>query len=289
MKILIPVDFSEVSTSAVTFACDLFPEAQLQVVHVASGLLLRSEQLKIKPAVQHDSNLQDSLDKLMKHHFKDTRRSQSLAVKVIYGEIVSAITQEVERFGYDAIVMGTKDKYKLFDRLMGTVSLGVIKSVAVPVYLVPRFARYQGFSKVVIASDRHMTDTKVIDFIKSWNRDNAFLKFVHIRKHLEDDFNQEEQKIFDILFGEREPAFGFDVSVIDATDVTSSLLTLASKNQADLLISIPGKQGFLQSLLSGSTTKEFIERSSLPMLFISPNAIGNRIWTDSIRNHEKYK
>ena len=289
MKILIPIDVSDVSLNAIKYAHDVFPDAQMDVVHSITGLLNPNDPMVIKPWIPKDISIKEDLERMIREAFDKTKYPSDIKVEILFGETVPAIVRHVKKSDYDAIFMGTRDKYDLFDKWVGTNSLGVIKSVNVPVYLIPKFAKYGGYDKVVIASDRHVADPKMIDFVKEWNTDNAFLKFVHIRESLQDNFNLEEQKILQLLFGGGDPTFGFEVSVVDGKDVTKSLLSITQAEKADLLISVPEKQSFFQAMFFKSHTKKLVEQSNVPMLFLSKDAVDHVLWTNIIRQRAKVK
>ena len=61
----------------------------------------------------------------------------------------------------------------------------------VPVYLIPRYGRYSGFKKVVVATDTNITNPSLIEKIKEINEEpNAFIKFLHVKENIEDNFKE---------------------------------------------------------------------------------------------------
>ncbi len=273
MKVLFPIDLSEISINALRYAYDLFPQASIQVIHVITGLLDPKDPMVVSPWIPKDISIREEIQRQINNEFKGTKYPQQVDVEVIFGEIVESIRDYAQKHSFDVIVMATRDKYDAFDRIVGTTSLGVIKTTDLPVYLVPRYARFRGFKRILVASDKHFKDRKVIEYLRTWNTQHAFLKFLHVRESEEDTFNDEEQEIFSALFESGEPEFGFEVKVIEDTDIAQSLLSVAYAERMDLIVAIPDRQSFLQALFVQSITKELVQKSSLPMLFLPQTAI----------------
>ena len=289
MRILIPIDFSEVSVNAIKYAYDLFSDAEIKVVHAVAGLLDPKDPMVLRPWIPKDISIKEDLQRMIRDEFKNSKYPEKINVEILFGEVVPALRDYVKHNPFDAIIMGTRDKYDLFDRWIGTNSLGVLKSIDLPIYLIPKYAKYEGFSKVVIASDAQIASPKMIGFIKSWNIYNAFIKFVHIREDEEDTFNFEEQKIFASLFEQGDPTFGFEVQVVDSEDVSASLLSIAYSDKADLVITIPGKQSFFQALFFKSVSKVLVQKSSVPMLFLTEESVDHDIWSNVLQKRETIK
>ena len=273
MKILVPVDLSSVSTNALKYAYDAFPGAEIHVVHAVTGLLNPNDPMVIKPWIQKDMSIKEDIQNLIRSEFAGSDYSQDVPVEILFGEVVPAIGRFLKNNSFDAVVMGTRDKYDLLDRWIGTNSLGVIKTVDLPIYLIPKFGSFRGWSKVLVATDRKIAKPKMIEFIRHWNVNNAFLKFVHVQESRDHGFNEEEQQIFESLFEEGEPSFGFEVKVIEDPKVGEPLLTMAYREKADLILVVPEKQSFFQAVFFQSFSKELVENSYVPMLFLSEESV----------------
>jgi len=287
MKILVPIDLSKVSVNALKYAYEAFPDANIHVVHAISGLLDPKDPMLIKPWIPKDISVKEDLQDLIRSEFEGTKHPVDVDVEILFGEVVPAIRRFLKNNQFDAIVMGTRDKYDLLDRWIGTNSLGVIKTVDLPIYLIPKFGAFKGWSKVLIATDRKIANGKMIEFIRDWNTSNAFLKFVHVQESANDEFNVEEQKIFESLFKDGDPSFGFEVKVVRDNKVGDSLLSIAYHDKADLILAVPEKQSFFQAVFFQSFSKELVEKSYVPMVFLSEESVNHHIWTNIVKKREK--
>jgi len=273
-KILIPVDFTVVAFNALKYAYKCFPDAHITVVHIVPPSLNSSE-LKYSVLDRYmdvNDKMEEEVIGMICNELGCGSLPDRMSVDIVKGEVVNKLKSYISENSFDAIVMGTRDKYDLLDKVIGTVSLALVKTSDCPLYLIPRYASYNGFKKVMVASDQHLLDNEVGTRIKEWNKDhNAFIKFLHInRDNGDDDFSISETKLVNELFEGDQPTFGFEIDSIHAKNISKTLLESAYGFGADLLVGMPDKQNFITSLIYKSITKDLIQKSDIPLLFIHP-------------------
>lgn len=139
--ILVPVDFSAVSASAVDLAAALANGlgAKLWLLHVAApepdfvGYSAGPDEVRdaIASALREEHRELESL----------ARRAQATGVEVeplmIQGPTVEAIVDKANDLGADVIVLGSHGRGALMRALLGSVSEGVLRSAGRPVLIVP--------------------------------------------------------------------------------------------------------------------------------------------------------
>lgn len=271
-KIIIPMNFTEVSANAFRYANALFPNAELHIVHAYSGIVNTREPVYLKAGQTKKTVLQEELTKQVLREIGAEKLPSRIHVEILHGETVASIRHYVRDNNIEQMVIGTRDKYDLFDRWVGTVTLGLVKTLNIPIYLIPRYAKYNYFDKVMVASDYHLKDKAFIKLLNNWNRTyRAFIKFLHIQSSSNTSFEEEKEAISDTLLDGDLVDFGFEIESTKNKAVSDSLLANAYTFGADLLISIPDNQSFLESLLFQSVSKELILKSSIPLLFL-PNS-----------------
>ncbi len=137
-KILVPIDFSDVSNRAFFTAVDLAKSlgASLYVVHIVqihpssipeSGKVNMDE---IEAAEEKKAN--ESLDKLIEQHGEELEISRSL----LHGDPVTQINKMVKEAHADMIVMGTHGRTGVAHLMMGSVAESVLRNAEVPVMCV---------------------------------------------------------------------------------------------------------------------------------------------------------
>lgn len=269
-KILIPFDFTEVSLNAVHYALDFADDSdELHIVHVHSGLLSIQSPLMLKAGRDYVQSITEEIQATIKINLKMKNLPTQVRIKTINGDPVHALARYSRKNLMELAFVGTRDKYDIFDKWIGTTSLGLVKSLYIPVYLIPKMAQFNGYSRVLVASDHHLGKTQVLHQIKSWNdAHNAYIKFLHVRARENSYYNEEAEKIVTELYEKEKVSFGFEIATTNSRNIGDSLLASAYNFKADLMIVISENQSFMHSLLFKSLSKELILKSSIPVLFL---------------------
>lgn len=272
-NILIPMDFSPVALNALRYGLKIFENERIYIIHATMGSSF-TDAMDDHSRFGKKEVLRKELEKDVLGVLELTELPDKITVDVIHGEIKSAINTYCKEQLIDAVVMGTRDKYDLFDKWLGTVSLSVIKTLSVPIYLIPPFAIFKEIKNTLVASDAHLRDIKLIRWIKEWNWPHqSFVRFLHIRNNDIDTFTAEKTQIIEGFFEEDDPTFGFEIISKSSKDISESVLAAAYNYGSDMLIAIPDNQNFFNTLMFKSISKELILKSKIPILFISPTKI----------------
>lgn len=271
-NILVPLDFTSVGANALKFACKAFGESQITILYVKFSKVNTEDPLIYEQSLLSDDYWKEALKKYLCKELGLDRFPENIKLKISSGATVAGIISHCESSHYDGIVMGTRDKYNYFDKWFGTTTFGVIKKAKIPVYLIPKYATYSGYKRVMIASDDHLNNAIVLDKITSWNKEHlAFIKFLHIQDSKKDKFHQQKQLLITELFEKNNPEFAFEIEVIRDKDISHSLLASAYNMKADLLMVVPENQNYLQTILFKSISRELILKSDIPLLFFNSN------------------
>lgn len=264
------MDFTDVGANAVKYALNAFKGRQITILYVKSGMVDTKEPLIVRQALLQEDYWKKALAKFVIRELKLEILPVNIDIAIASGTTVFEIHNYCSVGNYDAIVMGTRDKYNYFDKWFGTTSVGVVKGAKVPVYLIPKYASFSGYKKIMIASDEHLSNPSLINKINSWNKEyKAYAKFLHVQNGKDDDFNKEKMAIVSELFVKGDLEFAFEIEVIQDRNITHSLLASAYNMKADALIVIPGDQNYLETILFRSMSKDLILQSDIPLLFIN--------------------
>lgn len=143
-KILVPVDFSNVTPRVVDAAADLSRalSAELVLLHVAQP---EPEFIGYEPG---PTSVRQAAARHMKeehrqlHEIDHRLEAQGLKVTslVVQGYVVEKILKETERVGADLVVMGSHGHGALRHLLVGSVAEGVLRKSPCPVLIVPQRA-----------------------------------------------------------------------------------------------------------------------------------------------------
>jgi nucleotide-binding universal stress UspA family protein len=130
MRLLAPIDGSDCSTRALTFACELAArfDADLDVVHFTDEETDATEQLVV--------HAREVLDEQGTEASVETLLDRDLAVRTA-DRVGEEILELVEERGYDHVVMGHHGSGRVERAIIGSAAEVVLRSEAVPVTIVP--------------------------------------------------------------------------------------------------------------------------------------------------------
>jgi nucleotide-binding universal stress UspA family protein len=152
--IIAPVDFSDASANALSFAAELSKRAGARLIII--NILQKGES-----ELETKNNLR-SIESELKNSFgPDLNCESSLA----QGDLVKALKKIIEAQQPDLIVMGTKGASGLKKILMGSNTVNVIANTKVPVLVIPESARFENFlmqgkNTIVLATDLDLLENE---------------------------------------------------------------------------------------------------------------------------------
>src|ERR1700750_1806744 len=145
--ILAPVDFSDASMNAVSFAAELSKRSAARLVIV--NILQKGEDEKIMKAKLKSVELR------LKKSIDPNLHCESL---LAHGSLITTLKKMLMVQKPDLIVMGTKGASGLKKILIGSNTVKLISNTRIPVLVIPEVARFENFFKkgrnrIVLATD----------------------------------------------------------------------------------------------------------------------------------------
>jgi nucleotide-binding universal stress UspA family protein len=140
-KLLVPIDFSEISQQVLELAASVAQafSAELTLLHVAApdpafvGYGAGPETVREARA----SELRSEHRELQAAAEALRRRGVSTRALLVQGATVETILKEARKLGADGIVLGSHGRGALSRALLGSVSEGVLRASRCPVLVVP--------------------------------------------------------------------------------------------------------------------------------------------------------
>ena len=140
-KILVPVDFSDITTEVLDYAIHQAKEDAgfITVLHVTAPnpifLGPDAEPAQIQTYVDEELEREkEELQAITEHIHKQGVEANSV---LLQGSIIETIIEEAKEIHADMIVMGKESHGLLYRTLLGTTSEGVIRRARVPVLIIP--------------------------------------------------------------------------------------------------------------------------------------------------------
>lgn len=271
-KILVPIDFSEVSKNALTYAVKLAAHTQAKVVAVHAYLPTIPEPYLVA-AFQDD--ILENQEKLAIKYFEEIRQSlpeEALAlidlhVKIELGGPIETILNMVGTEQPDLVLMGMRSGNPIAKQLLGSTTVAMIQRVNVPVMVIPAEATFTPLSHVTFASDLEEGDLTVIKLVTemfdSWT---PVLQCVHVQTQQPPIEEQLQVRRLRKSCEEQEGISSVEVTTVTNDDVSQGLLTLVTKQHSDLLILRTHLRGFWGRLLHTSISRDLSRKSMIPLL-----------------------
>ncbi|QDW21500.1 universal stress protein [Flavobacterium sp. KBS0721] len=266
--IIAATNFSAIANNAVTYAAGLAKSAN------ASLILFNSFQLDIHSANSHISAeaMQKQLDKAserLKTLGRDIAGAFNIEVSCFcsYSFLEDELSSLIELHNAELVVMGMAER-SFEQELMGNSTTSVIKNLNTPVLAVPLHARFQNIKKILYACDT-LSFSSIKRF--SWLRSivgnlGAEVEFFSVDAKL-DDLKQEQDRL--LLSSTLEEEFQ-QVKYLYKTVKSNAVINEIKKEiniyNADILVMVPQKYGFWDSLVHKSKTRIMAAGLDIPLL-----------------------
>lgn len=151
----------------------------------------------------------------------------------------------------------------------GPVSMGMIRDIQCPIWVIPNQAQYQPFKKIIYTTDFKEED---IDTLKKLIALTSVFKPKITGLHITDssDFNEKVKTTGFQRMVQSKTAYD-DLTIksfIDSNkdDEAELINDYAMRIQADLVVVLKENKAFLERIFSSSKTKKIIKKAELPVL-----------------------
>ncbi|MEI9909326.1 MAG: universal stress protein [Bacteroidota bacterium] len=256
--VLVPVDFSETSLNAATYAVKM-----LTGVYGVNMILYHVYE-KPEHAAASDKEMN-----LLKERLSDMGivKMQILCeAGHDFGHCIERLARENPT---DMIIMGITGKNKIAQIFIGSNTLKLIKKNICPVLIVPPGARFTQLKNIALTSDftgaPSVAATAIIKNILSSYY--AKLHIVNVNPEYHISITEPYQVVKDVM----EEAFNgyqHDFHFIDLYDFHDTINLFVNDHSIDMTVTLPKDHNWLNSLTSGSHTKRMAHESTIPVLAI---------------------
>jgi nucleotide-binding universal stress UspA family protein len=181
------------------------------------------------------------------------------------GDEINKLTKTLQPF---VIVMGSRGVTGAGKFFLGSNSLSLISRTNTPVIVVPPGGRFSPYKKIGLTTDfKGVVDKTPVAPIRALvSFFNAELHVLHV-DYKQRNFNPgvpEQTLNLDMLLTGMNPTYDF----IENKDVNEGINDFAEKNNIDLIVTLPQKHSFLESLFEKSLTRELLHHTHIPVMCI---------------------
>ncbi len=272
--ILVPTDFSATAKNAAVYAVGLAKQAGAKKIVLYNSYQAPVGIDPMAPAIQ----LLD-IDLLKKNSEEGLEQFKSQLEATVadhipidtlseFSLLAAGLDEVCKKVGADLIVMGITGGGALEENLVGSNTISVAKHSTVPVIIVPANASFTQIKEVLLACDyKKVVETTPVQPIKNLLAATGAKLFVLNVDHNNKAYNSEvpfESLMLDILLQGCNPEYHF----VDSPDFTEAINAFAREKQVDIIITIPKRHGWFESLFRKSHTKMLAFHSDVPLMVI---------------------
>lgn len=272
--ILFPTDFSDLAQNAFLYALHLAKSigAKIYVLHCYDRPVLSSthggqpealNEVYQSIELSRFEKFQKKIPDLRKVAEENGYDGGEMIFLFEEGSVNAVVKNLVKKEKIHVIVMGTHGQSGFFDRIIGSNTANVIKSIHTPVLAVPPHAHFNGINKVAFTTLFREKDKQPLrEALIMANEVNATIECVHVSNNLTADTAQEIENW-------KEEFAQYDVTyrVLDKVESVENTIThYILENNIDMLAVIKRNRGFFDRLFKESTTNNLAFHTKIPII-----------------------
>lgn len=284
-RILVPVDFSELSYKAAHYALELARTLKAEVMllnawfnsanqgfvfnemfafQVNVDALLREQEQEAQ------ARIEDMATELRKRVRDEKMRGVKVEYDLVRGGSVESILAYVEDYKPGTLVMGTHGKYREAWALLGSTTAKVIEKCPVPVLAVPwgydttNFTAPRNVAYLTRFDEKDMLAIhRLIAFVRPF-RVKVYCVHLHAEDSLQlDSLRMKKMKDY---FAQAITDVEIECGLIESNDAVKGLLDFVNEKHIDVLALISRKRNLIEQLLRPSLTRKLLFGSDIPLL-----------------------
>ena len=271
-KIVIPVDFSDVSMNAFLYGHQLATDmgAVVKALHVyfpTSRELSESSVVNVDFKALREDHLNEFVQKLDVDWGSEVLKTALIDGEFRVGFPGEEILESIEDNACELLVMGTTGDSSTIKKWFGSVSTKMMNDAPCNVLLIPEEAKYKEINNLVYAYDDIELDVKVLEKLLSFaQKFDATIHFLHVNEDEEIDpgFFLKEQILQDY------PSSKVKFSMVKSDDVAEAIQDYAKKVNVDVLALATKNRSFFGKIFHQSISQKIALHSELPLLILKP-------------------
>lgn len=269
VNILVPTDFSALSTVAVHYAIKIVNRlgGNITLLHVVDiAQTVRATVTRQTESLEDDliQSAKKDLQVLLKDVSRHTKMIQPIRYEVRKGSsFQDTIRKEARRLRTGLIVMGTKGATGLKKVVIGSNTNAIIEISQVPVLAVPWKATFKGFRNVIYATDLKNLEKELKMLVPYVEKFGSVIHLLHILPNGR-DVEITEKKIEKVL--EKLKYKDIVSLVLVDRSIDAAIDQYIDIAKADLLAMFTHELSFYEKLFDRSYTRRMAFHSSIPLL-----------------------
>lgn len=277
-KILFPTDFSSCAQNAFKHAL-IFADkmnASLDVLHVVfpETAPLDVPVVAVQPTRQRMETAKEVISQFVDFCISEVKTTHDLKAvpkvetKVEIGTLNNVINQVVDEKAIDLIIMGTRGKHNLLEKLFGSHSSSTISKAPCHVLVIPEKANLDQIETIAYASDLSTADPfHIWEMGKMLNPFHPVIKCVHVQTQKNEQTELKLQELMD-FFENRAPALQISFHKLEGTDMVKRLNQFINDWGVDMLVMFAPHKTIWDKIFFVSNTQKMAFYTEVPLLVL---------------------
>ena len=271
-NILVPIDFSRCSKSALKIAIKLAKINEAKI-HLVNAIHVHTPHPDLTGGAMldniisdYESQVKQSFDELEKEiiELKDVPHQSEQFLSYLSDAILS----QIESKSIDLVVMGTRSEHEKIEHIIGTHATDIVQSSEVPVLVIPEDYEHFDPNKIGFASDFvKITYRGTLDILlwmaKSFE---AEVSVFHVADDISMVSQGEEKQIHAIATSLHD--IDHSIRTVDMKSIIDGIKEFIENHQLDMLVLLPRKHNLFEKLFRKSITKSIVVDPTIPLLTI---------------------
>jgi len=283
-KILIPIDFSDVTEHAIMYTLDWVKkwEAQVTLIHVVYFPIPEHEipnygmytPAASTQAVQDEieqgarDNMQSLVNKLRKYVATASIHA-TIAGEVRIGDPITEIDEKVTSDPPDLLVIGIKQRNFLDRILWGSSAPQLINQIQIPILAIPEDTTYKGVRRILFASDFDESDPAIfLQMHRFFQEEDPNIFCVHVADNQQNVILNQKTAYMENMLREHLKNIKANVQydVMVAKDLTQALEEYTQTHQIDWVVVGTHKRKWLEKIFHPSQTQKLLLQLPKPLM-----------------------
>ncbi len=274
-NILVPIDFSDASFNAVSYAAFLANafNARLTLVHAYNDTYAFDENAGAK-IYDSRKELEEAYEKFLRKEIDGIIRKFTVKIEgiIMKGKPVNVIDEIAGKINSEIIVLAMKGKGESNSRF-GSTTTKMIAKTSIPLLIIPKNAGYQTIDTITLASD--FNDEKILSnfaileqLIKKFD---PFIEILNVQKKdskLTAEMLARKMRT-DLMWNKYNHSF----NMIEKDDIEEGINKFLKKHPTDLLVMVARKRNFINKIFKPSHTKKMTGLTKIPLLILHEQSV----------------
>ncbi len=271
-KILVPIDFSDPSLTALDYAKQMAKlyKASLTLLHVFEGLTysidLPVTKAFLKGSPASKNILEEQLSAL------SSKMQTEAGIKVdsilVAGKAHVQINAYAKEKQFDIIIMGTHGASGMQEFFLGSNAYRVVSQAHCPVITIQKQLDHVGFKNILVPIDSSFHSLEKVKYaIEIGRKYNARLSVLGMIRD-DDDAHTLSIKMKQVGKYLNEAKINFETEIVSSDDFAGTTLTHAKIGKADLIVIMNGQESDSLNIIISSYAQQIVNHSRIPVLSI---------------------